>query len=71
MIYPKPEWVRYKVTQWKKGFGEDEIYIYAHGEQMVRDILDDYLVTKIEREDKDGTKEEEIANQFEGFRSSR
>ena len=54
MTYPKPEWIRYKVTQWKKGCGEDEIYIYAHGEQMVRDILADYEVTKIERMDKDG-----------------
>ena len=58
MIFPKPEWIRYKVelttdciqlndAYWTK------IYIYAHGEQMVRDILDDYLVTKIERTDKD------------------
>jgi len=53
MIYPKPEWIRYKVTKWKAGLGEDEIYIYSHGEQMVRDILADYEVTKIEREDKD------------------
>ena len=54
MIFPKPEWIRYKVTKWKAGIGEDEMYIYAHGEQMVRDILDEYEVTRIEREDKDG-----------------
>ena len=51
MIFPKPEWIRYKVelndAYWTK------IYMYAHGEQMVRDILSDYVVTKIEREDKD------------------
>jgi hypothetical protein len=52
MTYPKPKWIRYKVelndAYWV------QIYIYAHGEQMVREILDDYLVTKIERMDKDG-----------------
>tara|TARA_R110002020_G_scaffold420113_4_gene629250 strand:+ start:41 stop:217 length:177 start_codon:yes stop_codon:yes gene_type:complete len=57
MIFPKPEWISYKATHWKAGVGEDEINIYAHGEQMVRDILADYVVTKIERnetwEDKD------------------
>ena len=49
MIFPKPEWIRYKVelnhAYWV------QIYIYAHGEQMVRDILSDYVVSKIERED--------------------
>ena len=58
MIFPKPEWIRYQVQLDRKPHGAYVypfvcIYIYAHGEQMVRDILDDYLVTKIEREDKD------------------
>jgi len=52
MIFPKPEWIRYKVEL--NDAYCTKIYIYAHGEQMVRDILSDYLVTKIEREDKDG-----------------
>jgi hypothetical protein len=53
MAYPKPEWSRYKVTYlFKKNF-TDDIYIYSYGEQMVRDILDEYVVTKIERMDKD------------------
>jgi len=34
--------------------GQSDMYIYAHGKQMVREILDDYVVTKIERMDKDG-----------------
>tara|TARA_R100000781_G_scaffold97472_1_gene61300 strand:+ start:311 stop:562 length:252 start_codon:yes stop_codon:yes gene_type:complete len=83
MIFPEPEWIRYRVAYRSPKVGSDlqlktnsefavsKIYIYAHGEQMVRDILADYEVIRIEREDKDGTKEEEIANQFEGFRSSR
>jgi len=83
MIFPKPEWIRYRVAYRSSKVGSDlqlktnsefavsKIYIYAHGEQMVRDILANYEVIRIEREDKDGTKEEEIANQFEGFRSSR
>ena len=83
MIFPKPEWIRYRVACRSPKVGSDlqlktnsefavsKIYIYAHGEQMVRDILANYEVIRIEREDKDGTKEEEIANQFEGFRSSR
>jgi len=58
MIFPKPEWIRYKVTyrtlkRLRHPFIIKEIYIYAHGEQMVRDILDEYEVTRIEREDKD------------------
>ena len=65
MIFPKPEWIRYRVACRSPKVGSDlqlktnsefavsKIYIYAHGEQMVRDILEDYLVTKIEREDKD------------------
>jgi len=65
MVFPKPEWIRYKVeltadciqlNDAKIMFPKarcSHIYIYAHGEQMVRDILDDYLVTKIERKDKD------------------
>ena len=76
----KPEWIRYKVIykrieaprkRFYPAIVTDNIYIYAHGEHMVRDILEDYNIIKIEREDKDGTKEEEIVNQFEGFRSSR
>ena len=54
MIFPKPEWIRYNVTYFV--FEPEvtaEIYIYAHGEQKVRDILDDYIIIKIEREDKD------------------
>ena len=53
MTYPKPEWIRYKVTYlfrrciWAKPL---HMYIYAHGEQMVREILDEYEVTRIERD---------------------
>ena len=49
MIFPKPEWIRYKV-ELNDAYWE-QIYIYAHGEQMVRDILSDYVISKIERED--------------------
>jgi predicted TPR repeat methyltransferase len=66
MIFPKPEWIRYEVRyrslkvdselnlKTNSEFAVNKIYIYAHGEQMVRDILDEYVVTKIERTDKDG-----------------
>ena len=54
VTYPKPEWIRYKVTYLFKMNGQSDMYIYAHGKQMVREILDDYVVTKIERMDKDG-----------------
>ena len=65
MIFPKPEWIRYRVACRSPKVGSDlqlktnsefavsKIYIYAHGEQMVRDILEDYTIIKIEREDKD------------------
>jgi len=53
MTYPKPEWIRYKVTYLFKMNGQSDMYIYAHGKQMVREILDDYVVTKIERMDTD------------------
>ena len=58
MIFPKPEWIRYRVACRSPKVGsalqlKTNIYIYAHGEQMVRDILEDYTIIKIEREDKD------------------
>ena len=58
MVFPKPEWIRYQVQLDRKPNGaylypSIHMYIYAHGEQMVREILDDYLVTKIERMDKE------------------
>ena len=53
MTYPKPEWSRYKVTLLFKRNGKNDMYIYAYCKQMVMDILDDYVVTKIERMDTD------------------
>lgn len=65
MTYPKPEWIRYEVRyrslkvaselnlKTNSEFAVNKIHIYAHGEQMVREILDDYVVTKIERMDTD------------------
>ena len=53
MIFPKPEWIRYKVQLDGAYLYPFHMYIYAHGEQMVRDILDEYEVTIIEREMKD------------------